>query len=90
MALYTMAEKKTFAVFLKTRRNQRDVLVRERYNIVQYGTDSNALTFIEGLPAPEVRQVANGVEGPAREEVYDEIRVYDGVPGFLTRFGKVS
>lgn len=76
-------------MFIRSRRNQRDVLIRERYNVVQYGTDANAQTFVEGLPEPEVRQAADGTVGSKYEQVYDEVRIYD-YPPFTTRFGQVS
>jgi hypothetical protein len=84
-----MDEKKTMAVFIRSRRNGRDVLIRDRYNIVQYGTGDDAKTYVEGLPMREIRQVQDGNEAPRTEEIYDEILVCDSAP-YTTRFGTVS
>lgn len=81
-----MAEKKTFMVFLRSRRNGRDVLLREPYNVVQYGE----VTLIEGLRndtlrhLPAGRSAAGAVpEGGAM--IYDGVRVYDSPP-FMPNF----
>lgn len=83
-----MAEKKTFMVFIRSRRYGRDVLLREPYNVVAYGD----ITLIEGLRNDALRgmgRVATGTLDPA--SIYDGIRVYDDPP-FLpnTRFGKAE
>ena len=81
-----MSEKRTYAVFLRTRRNQRSVLVREQYNVVQYGTDPNGMTFIEGLRNDALRSRTAAAVADAGAEIYDDIRVYDAPP-FNSRFG---
>lgn len=82
------------AVFLRTsfggsnpgRASNGSEYLRERYNIVWYGTNPT-MTFIEGLPEPELRLImGNDTKDVNDTEVYDEIRVYDAPP-FNNRIG---
>lgn len=84
-----MSEKKTIAVFLRTRRNQADALIREQYNIVSYGNDP--ATYIEGLDMSLIRQLDSNVEVPVKKlDVYDEFRVYDAPPFAWARLGTLQ
>lgn len=89
MVSMTMANKRTYIVFIRTRRNGHDALLREKYNLVQYGTEDGAggvrgMTFIEGLPAQGLRVVRTS--DIRDREVFDGIRIYDAPP-FKTRIG---
>lgn len=80
-----MADKKTYAVYIRTRRNGRSVLVREQYNIVDFG---DGVTYIEGIASPELRLAAGCCTADqTTEEYFDDIKIYDTPPPFVTRMG---
>jgi hypothetical protein len=72
-------------VFLRSRRNNEDVLLREQYNVVDYGGE----TYIEGLSDPGLRLIEGGPSGSIQPEVIHGIRVYDRPP-FNSRIGFVQ
>lgn len=89
MADFAIAKKRTYAVYIRSRVDGRDVLLREAYNVVEYDpSDPNRKTYIEGLPMPGLRLAEGGSTKDIRTavEVVDDIRVYDAPP-FNTRLG---
>jgi hypothetical protein len=61
------------------------VLVRERYNVVEY----DGQTFVEGLPDRVLRMLVAPTVDQHDKEVIDDIRIYDRPP-FITRLGSVQ
>lgn len=75
-------------MYLRSRRDGRDVLLREPYNVVTYdSSDPSLMAYVEGVPDPGLDLITGRAKvrvDPA--DIYDGIRVYDKPP-FLTRFG---
>lgn len=86
MDSFTMANKKVWPVYVLVPRDGKKVYLREQYNVVQFGNDPNALSFIEGLPMPSLRMAVEGFSGKELEDFTDDIKVYDDPP-FNTRLG---
>lgn len=81
---YSNAGKWTTAVFVKTRRDGKDVYYREQYNIVTYNTDrdSNAVSYMEGV-------AQDGVGTPySAQEMYNDILICEAPPWPGCRIGQ--
>lgn len=78
---FSMANKRTYAVYIRSRRDGRDVLLREPYNVIEYmDGDAARQTFIEGVSSPGMDLITGRGTQVMPEEVYEGIRVYDSPP----------
>ncbi len=85
---FLMKNKRTWMVFLRSTREGRKVLIRQRFNIVQYGTDPNAETFIEGLHDPVMRLLADPTSDIKDVEIFEEkIKIFDQLPSYGRHLG---
>lgn len=84
MAAFDLNGKRTTAVYIRARRNNRVVYYREQYNIVRYNVDTNpnALSYIEGIPQDGV-----GTQYSA-QEMYDDVLICDAPPWPGCRIGQ--
>lgn len=83
-AAYSNAGKRTTAVFIKTKRDGRDVFYREQYNIVTYNTDrdTSAQSYIEGVAQDAIGTIYSA------QEMYDDILVCECPPWPGCRIGQ--
>lgn len=72
-------------MFLRSRREQADVFLREQYNVVEFAGE----TYIEGLPDMGLRLVEGVNTGLGGAEVINGIRVFD-TPPYGSRLGSAQ
>lgn len=75
-------------MYIRTRKDGKSVLLREQYNIVEFGPDP-VDTYIEGVAMPGLRACLDSTaDAPAgsQREIVDDIRVYD-TPPYNNRIG---